>query len=265
MSNKNVWWLCPKGHEWQTRIENRTLGDGCPYCAGHQPTLEYNLAVIYPDLVRERSPRNALPPTAFLPVSSQKVWWYCAAGHEWRALIGNRVHGAGCRACFLSQTRSAPEVALVNSLAAWLNQDGSIIQAPVGGVYWPRGAPVTPDFLIDHHPIKFAVEYDGRWFHQTRKAERKDRAKTKLLQQAGFLTIRIRENPLPVLDSALDLVLKPALIYQDRAQGFLYLVKAARDHVDRVCRDVYGDVTWENFLLARCPVQATLASLNGYL
>ena len=31
-SNKKVWWVCEKGHEWQARIEDRTRGTGCPYC-----------------------------------------------------------------------------------------------------------------------------------------------------------------------------------------------------------------------------------------
>ena len=33
-SNKNVWWICEKGHEWQTTVANRVNRSGCPYCAG---------------------------------------------------------------------------------------------------------------------------------------------------------------------------------------------------------------------------------------
>ncbi len=34
-SNKNVWWRCAKGHEWQATINNRTSKDqGCPFCSG---------------------------------------------------------------------------------------------------------------------------------------------------------------------------------------------------------------------------------------
>ncbi len=35
-SNKNVWWKCLKGHEWQAHIYSRCKGDGCPYCSGHR-------------------------------------------------------------------------------------------------------------------------------------------------------------------------------------------------------------------------------------
>ena len=35
-SNKKVWWLCPKGHEYDMAIHNRTAKrrSGCPFCAG---------------------------------------------------------------------------------------------------------------------------------------------------------------------------------------------------------------------------------------
>jgi len=31
-SGKKVWWQCPKKHEWQSAINNRTVGTKCPYC-----------------------------------------------------------------------------------------------------------------------------------------------------------------------------------------------------------------------------------------
>ena len=33
-SNKKVWWVCDKGHEWESIIYNRVRGNGCPYCSG---------------------------------------------------------------------------------------------------------------------------------------------------------------------------------------------------------------------------------------
>ena len=35
-SGKKVWWKCPKGHEWQSTIANRSAGHGCPYCSGRK-------------------------------------------------------------------------------------------------------------------------------------------------------------------------------------------------------------------------------------
>lgn len=35
-SNKVVVWQCKNGHEWKSRIADRTRGHGCPYCAGQK-------------------------------------------------------------------------------------------------------------------------------------------------------------------------------------------------------------------------------------
>jgi very-short-patch-repair endonuclease len=37
-SNRKVWWLCRKGHEWEATINNRAHGQGCPYCSGKRRT-----------------------------------------------------------------------------------------------------------------------------------------------------------------------------------------------------------------------------------
>jgi hypothetical protein len=34
-SNKKVWWICDKGHDWSAKIYNRSHGSGCPYCSGN--------------------------------------------------------------------------------------------------------------------------------------------------------------------------------------------------------------------------------------
>ena len=35
-SEKRVWWICKKGHEWQAVIHSRSKGAGCPYCSGRK-------------------------------------------------------------------------------------------------------------------------------------------------------------------------------------------------------------------------------------
>ncbi|MEO1926647.1 MAG: zinc-ribbon domain-containing protein [Gammaproteobacteria bacterium] len=40
-SDKKVWWLCFKGHSYDSRISNRTsLNRGCPYCSGRKKIEE---------------------------------------------------------------------------------------------------------------------------------------------------------------------------------------------------------------------------------
>ena len=35
-SDKRVWWICEKGHEWPASISNRSKGTRCPYCIGRK-------------------------------------------------------------------------------------------------------------------------------------------------------------------------------------------------------------------------------------
>ena len=58
-SHEKVWWLCPKEHEYESVIKNRTKKDkprGCRYCANKSPTKDYNLLVLFPDVANEWHP-----------------------------------------------------------------------------------------------------------------------------------------------------------------------------------------------------------------
>ena len=46
-SNKKVWWICGKGHEWQATINSRSRGNGCPICSIGQKTSFPEYAIIY--------------------------------------------------------------------------------------------------------------------------------------------------------------------------------------------------------------------------
>lgn len=247
-SGAKVWWLCAKGHGWQAIISSRAKGTGCPYCSGRFPSLEYNLATAFPALASEWSPRNKKSPHEFTPKAEVKVLWLCSYGHEWPAYINNRARGSRCPVCVASLFKSTPEVALVNHLVAWLNQQPPALDYAIPGLHWPTGYAVTPDFAVADGPIKFVVEYDGIRFHGSRTRIHTDLAKTRMLANAGFLTIRIREAPLPVLASGCDLVLTPTLIYRDRTLGFPYLITRAQKHIDQVCRHQFGDRAWDRFL-----------------
>jgi len=107
MSNKSVWWKCPKGsdHEWQAKIANRSLGTNCPMCAGKKVSKTNNLIITNPKLASEwhQSLNKELKPEEFTFGSSKKVWWKCPMGddHEWKTSINNRTKpkGTGCPFC----------------------------------------------------------------------------------------------------------------------------------------------------------------------
>ena len=100
-SGKRAWWLCKRGHEWDTTIRHRTHGSGCPYCEGRIADAENNFAVRNPQLANEwHLTRNGeLTPYDVTSGSQQRVWWVCERGHNWEANIRNRARGNGCPYC----------------------------------------------------------------------------------------------------------------------------------------------------------------------
>ena len=100
-SNKRYWWLGKCGHEWLTSVKARTSGEKCPYCAGKRVLAGFNdLETIAPVVASEWSDRNMdIRPQDVTAGSHKKVWWCGRCGHEWQAVIKNRVGGAGCPYC----------------------------------------------------------------------------------------------------------------------------------------------------------------------
>ena len=99
--NKKVWWVCNKGHEWEAAPNTRKIS-GCPYCSNRAVLSGYNdLATTNPDLVKEwNRDKNTLTPEGVTAGSQKKVWWKChTCGHEWQAIISNRVRKTGCPVC----------------------------------------------------------------------------------------------------------------------------------------------------------------------
>ena len=100
-SHKKVWWICCKGHEWQTVLAYRANGSGCPYCAGRLASKDRNLKVLNPELAEQWHPvkNGKLAPEDILPGAHRKVWWQCNKGHEWKAFVFSRSKGTGCPDC----------------------------------------------------------------------------------------------------------------------------------------------------------------------
>ena len=46
-SKKKVWWLCPRGHEYQATVANRSNGTGCPICKKEQKTSFPEQAILF--------------------------------------------------------------------------------------------------------------------------------------------------------------------------------------------------------------------------
>ena len=96
-----VWWVCDKGHSWKAEIKGRRKGTGCPYCAGKKVLAGFNdLQSCKPDLSKEWDyGKNDLLPSQVTCGSSKSLWWICAKGHSWQAIVSSRVKGHGCPIC----------------------------------------------------------------------------------------------------------------------------------------------------------------------
>ena len=101
-SNKKVWWICEKGHEWEATVNSRSRGAGCPYCAGLCAIVGINdLTTVDPKLAVQWHPtkNGNLLPQDVMANSNKKVWWLCENGHEWETTVSARSRGRNCPIC----------------------------------------------------------------------------------------------------------------------------------------------------------------------
>jgi hypothetical protein len=93
-SPKRYWWLCPKGHSYQSTTSNRIRGNGnsngCSYCSGKRPMVgETDFGTVHPELVDEWDfeKNKKLRPEHVTAGSHKKVWWKCKEGHSWETAV----------------------------------------------------------------------------------------------------------------------------------------------------------------------------------
>lgn len=102
-SDRLVYWLCAKGHDYPAPINNRTGSKraGCPYCSHRKLWSGFNdLATQYPDLARDWAPdlNGGMSAPGVLPGSCLRGW-RCAFGHEQHTMFRNRLRAGGCTKC----------------------------------------------------------------------------------------------------------------------------------------------------------------------
>lgn len=94
-SNKKRWWICEKGHEWQTTCSNRTSINktGCPFCVNKKVCIDNCLETKFPEVAKQWHPTkngNVTPKDISPGSSSKKFWWECEKKHEWQATCSGR-------------------------------------------------------------------------------------------------------------------------------------------------------------------------------
>ena len=111
-------WICENGHEWKTRIADRTEGHGCPYCAGQRVWKGFNdLATTHPELVNEWSDKNSnLSPDAITFKNRTNVWWHCnRCGNDYQAVVYAKAKGRICPFCIAKRLKALREQRLAQS------------------------------------------------------------------------------------------------------------------------------------------------------
>lgn len=111
-SEKQVWWICDKGHSYPAVPRTRTLlGTGCPVCQNKRIQKGYNdLETLHPELAKEWNyeKNNGLLPSEVggNGGSHKKVWWICDKGHEWPATLASRIGlHTGCPTCAIERNK----------------------------------------------------------------------------------------------------------------------------------------------------------------
>jgi hypothetical protein len=104
-SNRRVWWVCDKGHEYRASVLDRTgQKTECPYCTNRKVLVGFNdLATKHPKIAAQWHPQlnGKLTPEMVTSGSRKNVWWQCEEGHVWRAVIYSRTgkNKTGCPIC----------------------------------------------------------------------------------------------------------------------------------------------------------------------
>lgn len=107
-SNKRVWWLCDKGHEWMDTCAHRSSGRNCPYCSNKKVLIGFNdMASTNPELISQLHPtkNGDFKPTDIVVGSQKRLWWLCdKCGYEWQTSPQSRVQRTMCPKCAIRHT-----------------------------------------------------------------------------------------------------------------------------------------------------------------
>lgn len=95
-----AWWICPEGHEFQQRVDQRCRGYNCSVCSNRKLVAGVNdIGTTEPILIREFDDRNEKRPHELF-ASNHKLWWKCEReGHLHQQTVQHRRETGGCPLC----------------------------------------------------------------------------------------------------------------------------------------------------------------------
>lgn len=195
-SNKKVWWICEKGHEWEALVNDRKRGRGCPECAKEiRPIVRQktylsqrgSLLENHPEIAAQwHSTKNGLLlPKDITSGSDQCVWWQCEKGHEWAAVISSRTAGRGCPYCNNEHNTSFPEQIILYYLSK---------ATTAFNRYKYNGREL--DIYLPN--LNIGIEYNGRYYHRNRAQQ--DNEKYGFFKDRGIRVIVIYEGDITAVE-----------------------------------------------------------------
>lgn len=96
-AGKKLDWICKFGHRYQSRIPDRKIGGGCPYCSGRKVLKGFNdLKTLLPELAKEA---HGWDPSEVTIGVNRNLSWICEQGHIYKAKPAKRRKGSSCPYC----------------------------------------------------------------------------------------------------------------------------------------------------------------------
>ena len=191
-----LWWQCPvaEDHVWEASVNQMKGSLRCGFCAGKKVSASNSLTSRFPEIADEFDLEKNYPltPNDVTYGSSKKHWWRCPTNpeHMWQATVTSRTGmlNTGCPECVVVP-RSRREIILSHEIGSFfqIDQFDHRIRA--------NGKSLDCDIILRDE--KLVIEYDGSYWHKEKSDL--DQAKTKSLIEAGWKVVRVREEPLPLI------------------------------------------------------------------
>jgi hypothetical protein len=102
-SSKRAWWLCDRGHHFESKIASRAItGNGCRYCADQAIWPgETDMASTEPWMTERWHPtlNGDVTPNDVMAQSNRMAWWICELGHAYDNRCDRIFLGDTCPYC----------------------------------------------------------------------------------------------------------------------------------------------------------------------
>ena len=241
-SNKDAYWICQKGHKYKMRISHRTSGHGCPYCAGNKVLEGYNDLKTWckknnPTILEKWDyEKNGDFPLSETRNSNKTVWWKCkTCGNEYKNKIRNEISNIFCPKCNKRNRTSFPEQAIYYYVK-------KIFPDAING-YKDLSNKITElDIYIPSK--KIGIEYDGKAWHNSESARKKELLKYKACQNNNIILIRFKEKIGRSDKNTCDYLIKSSYnrdiqLFNEELQTFINNYKNIDINLERDRNDIY--------------------------